>query len=243
MDLVWQAIDLFLHLDKHLDSVATTLGPWLYVLMFVVIFCETGLVVTPILPGDSLLFAFGMLAAREGSHLSIPLSIALLIVAAVAGDAVNYWIGYVLGPKVFQYEDSWLLNKKHLTRTHEFYERHGGKTIVIARFVPIVRTFAPFVAGVARMGYVRFWQFNCVGGTVWICMFLLGGYYFGNIPLIRNHFEFVMVAIVLISVVPMGVEWLNARRRAKREPPNPSAPLPAEAATALSATPADGRRS
>jgi membrane-associated protein len=215
MDLVWQAIDLFLHLDKHLDSVATTFGPWLYLLMFVVIFCETGLVVTPILPGDSLLFAFGMLAAREGSQLSIPLSITLLIVAAVAGDAVNYWIGYVLGPKVFHYEDSWLLNKKHLTRTHEFYERHGGKTIVIARFVPIVRTFAPFVAGVARMGYVRFWQFNCVGGTVWICLFLLGGYYFGNIPLIRNHFEFVMVAIVLISVVPMGIEWLNARRRAR----------------------------
>ena len=215
MDLVWQAIDLFLHLDKHLDSVATTFGPWLYLLMFVVIFCETGLVVTPILPGDSLLFAFGMLAAREGSHLSIVFSVPLLIVAAVAGDAVNYWIGYVLGPKVFHYEDSWLLNKKHLTRTHEFYERHGGKTIVIARFVPIVRTFAPFVAGVARMGYVRFWQFNCVGGTVWICMFLLGGYYFGNIPLIRNHFEFVMVAIVLISVVPMGIEWLNARRRAR----------------------------
>jgi len=179
--------------------------------MFVVIFCETGLVVTPILPGDSLLFAFGMLAAREGSHLSIVFSVPLLIVAAVAGDAVNYWIGYVLGPKVFHYEDSWLLNKKHLTRTHEFYERHGGKTIVIARFVPIVRTFAPFVAGVARMGYVRFWQFNCVGGTVWICMFLLGGYYFGNIPLIRNHFELVMVAIVFISVAPMGIEWLNAR--------------------------------
>jgi membrane-associated protein len=215
MDLVWQAIDLFLHLDKHLDSVATTFGPWLYLLMFVVIFCETGLVVTPILPGDSLLFAFGMLAAREGSHLSIVFSVPLLIVAAVAGDAVNYWIGYVLGPKVFHYEDSWLLNKKHLTRTHEFYERHGGKTIVIARFVPIVRTFAPFVAGVARMGYVRFWQFNCVGGTVWICMFLLGGYYFGNIPLIRNHFELVMVAIVFISVAPMGIEWLNARRRAR----------------------------
>jgi membrane-associated protein len=215
MDLVWQAIDLFLHLDKHLDTVATTFGPWLYLLMFVVIFCETGLVVTPILPGDSLLFAFGMLAAREGSHLSIAFSVPLLIVAAVAGDALNYWIGHVLGPKVFHYEDSWLLNKKHLTRTHEFYERHGGKTIVIARFVPIVRTFAPFVAGVARMGYGRFWQFNCVGGTVWICMFLLGGYYFGNIPLIRNHFELVMVAIVLISVVPMGIEWLNARRRAR----------------------------
>jgi membrane-associated protein len=243
MDLVWQAIDLFLHLDKHLDTVATTFGPWLYLLMFVVIFCETGLVVTPILPGDSLLFAFGMLAAREGSHLSIAFSVPLLIVAAVAGDALNYWIGYVLGPKVFHYEDSWLLNKKHLTRTHEFYERHGGKTIVIARFVPIVRTFAPFVAGVARMGYIRFWQFNCVGGTVWICGFLLGGYYFGNIPLIRNHFEFVMVAIVLISVMPMGIEWLNSRRRARREPPNAPTSRPAETAATLSATPSDGRQS
>jgi membrane-associated protein len=233
MDLVWQAVDLFLHLDKHLDSVATSFGPWLYVLMFVVIFCETGLVVTPILPGDSLLFAFGMLAAREGSHLSIPLSVALLIVAAVAGDAVNYWIGYVLGPKVFHYEDSWLLNKKHLTRTHEFYERHGGKTIVIARFVPIVRTFAPFVAGVARMGYVRFWQFNCIGGTTWICLFLLGGYYFGNIPLIKNNFHFVMVAIVLISVVPMGMEWLNARRRARLVPAADPVVIAGEKSSAL----------
>jgi|HubBroStandDraft_5_1064220.scaffolds.fasta_scaffold21763_2 membrane-associated protein len=215
MDLVRQGIDLLLHLDKHLDTVATTFGPWLYLLMFVVIFCETGLVVTPILPGDSLLFAFGMLAAREGSHLSIALSVPLLIVAAIAGDAVNYWVGYVLGPKVFHYENSWLLNKKHLVHTHEFYERHGGKTIVIARFIPIVRTFAPFVAGIARMGYVRFWQFNCVGGATWICLFLLGGYYFGNIPLIKNHFELVMVAIVLISVMPMGIEWLNARRRAR----------------------------
>jgi len=132
---------------------------------------------------------------------------------------------------------------KHLTRTHEFYERHGGKTIVIARFVPIVRTFAPFVAGVARMGYIRFWQFNCVGGTVWICGFLLGGYYFGNIPLIRNHFEFVMVAIVLISVMPMGIEWLNSRRRARREPPNAPTSRPAETAATLSATPSDGRQS
>ena len=121
MDLVWQAIDLFLHLDKHLDSVATSFGPWLYLLMFVVIFCETGLVVTPILPGDSLLFAFGMLAAREGSHLNIWFSVGLLIAAAIAGDAINYWVGYILGPKVFHYEDSWLLNKKHLTHTHEFY--------------------------------------------------------------------------------------------------------------------------
>jgi membrane-associated protein len=230
MDPVWQGVDLFLHLDKHLDQVATTFGPWLYLLMFVVIFCETGLVVTPILPGDSLLFAFGMLAAREGSHLNIAFSVGLLIAAAIAGDGINYWIGYVLGPKVFHYEDSWLLNKKHLTRTHEFYERHGGTTIVIARFVPIVRTFAPFVAGIARMSYVRFWQFNCVGAISWICLFLLGGYYFGNIPFIKNNFHFVMVAIVLISVVPMGIEWLNHRPRGQTPPSPRPAPvaIPAE---------------
>jgi membrane-associated protein len=162
----------------------------------------------------------------------------LLIVAAIAGDAVNYWVGYVLGPKVFHYENSWLLNKKHLVHTHEFYERHGGKTIVIARFIPIVRTFAPFVAGIARMGYVRFWQFNCVGGATWICLFLLGGYYFGNIPLIKNHFELVMVAIVLISVMPMGIEWLNARRRARLNASAPSSP-PAVESAALTATPTD----
>ncbi len=217
MSLVWHFIDIVIHLDKHLESVATSFGPWLYLLMFAVVFCETGLVVTPILPGDSLLFAFGMLAAREGSHLNIGLSVGLLIVAAIAGDAVNYAIGSFLGPKVFHYEDSWLLNKKYLARTHEFYERHGGKTIVLARFVPIVRTFAPFVAGIARMGYVRFWQFNCVGGTVWVVAFLLGGYYFGNIPFIKSNFHFVMVAIVLISVAPMGVEWLLARRRRTRQ--------------------------
>jgi membrane-associated protein len=235
MDLLWQAIDLFLHLDKHLDSVATSFGPWLYLLMFVVIFCETGLVVTPILPGDSLLFAFGMLAAREGSHLNIWFSVGLLIAAAIAGDAINYWVGYLLGPKVFHYEDSWLLNKKHLKHTHEFYERHGGKTIVVARFIPIVRTFAPFVAGIARMSYVRFWQFNCVGGAAWVTLFLLGGYYFGNIPVIKNNFHFVMVAIVLISVTPMGFEWLAARRRRRGNPPEQPNSLDAKTA-AITAT-------
>jgi membrane-associated protein len=144
------------------------------------------------------------------------LSIGLLIAAAIGGDAVNYAIGAILGPKVFHYENSRLLNKKYLMRTHEFYERHGGKTIVLARFIPIVRTFAPFVAGVGRMGYSRFWQFNCVGGAAWVTIFLLGGYYFGNIPMIKTNFHLVMVAIVLISVMPMGLEWVAARRRAAR---------------------------
>jgi membrane-associated protein len=216
MSLVWHFIDFCLHLDTKLPELAESFGPWLYVIMFAVVFCETGLVVTPLLPGDSLLFAFGAVAARDGSQLNVVFSIGLLIVAAIAGDAVNYLVGSLLGPKVFHYENSWLLNKKYLARTHEFYERHGGKTIVLARFIPIVRTFAPFVAGIARMGYARFWQFNCVGGAAWVSLFLLGGYYFGNFPLIKKNFHFVMVAIVLISVVPMGVEWILARRRTMR---------------------------
>jgi membrane-associated protein len=213
MNLFWQLVDFGLHLDKHLDQLAVTLGPWLYAVVLAVVFCETGLVVTPFLPGDSLLFAFGMLAAREGSQLDVGLSALLLIAAAIAGDGVNYWIGAIVGPKVFHYENSRLLNKKHLLRAHEFYERHGGKTIVLARFIPIMRTFAPFVAGIARMGYVRFWQFNCVGGTAWVLLFLFGGYFFGNIPVIKTNFHYVIVAIVLVSVMPMGIEWLLGRRR------------------------------
>jgi membrane-associated protein len=216
MSLVWHFLDFCLHLDTKLPQLAESFGPWLYVIMFAVIFCETGLVVTPLLPGDSLLFAFGAIAARDGSQINLPLSIGLLIAAAIGGDAVNYAIGAILGPKVFHYENSRLLNKKYLMRTHEFYERHGGKTIVLARFIPIVRTFAPFVAGVGRMGYSRFWQFNCVGGAAWVTVFLLGGYYFGNIPMIKTNFHLVMVAIVLISVMPMGLEWVAARRRAAR---------------------------
>jgi membrane-associated protein len=214
MDLVWQLVDIGLHLDRHLNEQAAYLGGWVYVLVFAIIFCETGLVIMPLLPGDSLLFALGALAAAEGSQLSLGLLSGLLIVAAIAGDAVNYFVGYALGPRVFHYEDSWLLNKKHLIRTHEFYEHHGGKTIVLARFIPIVRTFAPFVAGIARMGYVRFSQFNALGGVAWVSIFLLGGYFFGNIPAVKTNFHIVIVVIVLISVLPMCFEWLLARKRA-----------------------------
>lgn len=216
IDLFWTCVDLALHLDTHLNALAASLGPWLYLLVFAVLFCETGLVLMPILPGDSLLFALGALAASSGSQLSVGLLLGLLIAAAILGDAVNYWIGSLLGPKVFHYEDSWLLNKKYLVRTHEFYERHGGKTIVLARFIPIVRTFAPFVAGIARMGYARFWQFNWLGGVLWVSIFLLGGYFFGNIPFVKTNFHIVIVAIVLISVVPMGIEWILSRRRGAR---------------------------
>ena len=213
MGFLSNVVDLFLHLDKHLNVLAADLGPWLYLILFAVVFCETGLVVTPFLPGDSLLFAVGALAATAGSQLSIPLLAVLLIVAAVSGDAVNYWIGYLIGPKVFQREDSWLLNKRHLRRAQEFYDRHGGKTIVLARFVPIVRTFAPFVAGVGRMQYRRFWLFNFSGGIAWVLLFLLGGFYFGTAPFVQRNFHLVILAIIALSVLPIGIEWLDARRK------------------------------
>jgi membrane-associated protein len=211
-----QIIDLFLHLDRHLNEWAADLGPWLYLLLFAIVFCETGLVVTPFLPGDSLLFAVGALAAAEGSALDVKLLAFLLIAAAIAGDAVNYAIGFRLGPKVFAREDSRLLNKKHLLRTQRFYEKHGGKTIILARFVPIVRTFAPFVAGIGRMRYPRFAAFNVIGGVAWVLIFLLGGYYFGNLEPVKENFHYVIVAIVLISLLPIVIEYLRARAEARR---------------------------
>lgn len=206
-------VDLFLHLDVHLDNMAVSLGPWLYLILFAIIFCETGLVVTPFLPGDSLLFAVGALSASTGNP-NLVLLLPLLIVAAVAGDAVNYWIGRVLGPKVFQREHSWLLNKKHLLRAQAFYEKHGGKTIVLARFVPIVRTFAPFVAGVGTMSYRRFWTFNVIGGIAWVALFLIGGYSFGTMPFVKSNFHIVIFGIIGVSVLPIAWEWWAARRRA-----------------------------
>jgi membrane-associated protein len=186
-----------------------------YVVLFLIIFCETGLVVTPFLPGDSLLFALGALGARDIGGISLPLLTTLLIVAAILGDAVNYWIGYKLGPKVFAREDSRLLNKKHLLRAQEFYERYGGKTIILARFVPIVRTFAPFVAGVGRMNFFRFWMFNIIGAIAWVGICIGAGYAFGNVPFVKKHFELVIVAIIAISVMPMVVEFVRAKRAAK----------------------------
>jgi membrane-associated protein len=233
MEFLRNLVDLFLHLDRHLSNVAGDMGPWLYLVLFAVIFCETGLVVTPILPGDSLLFAIGALAASSQSRLVAPFEpiaflAVLLIVAAVAGDAVNYWIGYLIGPRVFQREDSWLLNKRHLMRAHSFYERHGGKTIVLARFMPIIRTFAPFVAGVGRMQYRRFWVFNFTGGVAWVLLFLLGGYYFGTTPLVQKHFHLVIVAVVFLSVLPIGIEWFRARRQARAEAEEKLVPVEAK---------------
>ncbi len=205
-------IDWVLHFDKHLVTGAEWMGPWLYALLFAIIFCETGLVVTPFLPGDSLLFAVGGLIAVSNGAFSLPVMMGLLIIAAVAGDAVNYAIGKYIGPKVFRSETSWFLNRSHLERAQRFYERHGGKAIVLARFVPIIRTFAPFVAGIGRMRYFRFWMFNVTGAILWISIFLLGGYWFGNLPIVKRNFHLVIFMIILISIVPIAWEWWRSRR-------------------------------
>jgi membrane-associated protein len=190
-------------------------GVWTYLLLFLIIFCETGLVVTPLLPGDSLLFAAGTFAAL--GSLKVEWLYILLSVAAIAGDTVNYWIGHYVGPKVFSKEDVRFLNKKYLDRTHEFYEKHGGKTIILARFIPIIRTFAPFVAGVGRMTYGHFISYNVFGGLAWIAIFLFGGYFFGNIPVVKRNFTLVILAIIFISVLPAVIEFLNQRYRSSRD--------------------------
>jgi membrane-associated protein len=212
MDFLRLVLDYVLHLEGHLSGLIQDFGPWIYALMFLVIFCETGLVVTPFLPGDSLLFALGAFAARpEG--LSLPLLMVLLSVAAILGDSVNYWFGSLLGPRIFRGENVRFLNRKHLERTHEFYERYGGKTIILARFVPIVRTFAPFVAGMGRMTYRRFMAYNVIGGLVWIVIFLVGGYAFGNMEAVRKNFTLVILGIIVVSILPAVYEFYRERRR------------------------------
>jgi membrane-associated protein len=212
MDWLHSALDVFLHLDEHLNVWAGILGPWLYVVLFLVLFCETGLVVTPLLPGDSLLFAVGALVSIEGSPIRLPVVLLLLWLAAVLGDAVNYAVGHFLGPKVFSSPRSWLLNPDHVRRTQEFYAKHGGKTIFLARFVPIVRTFAPFIAGIGEMSYPRFAMWNATGGFVWVFALVFAGYWFGRIPIVRDNFETVVLGIVAISLMPLVFEWLRSRR-------------------------------
>jgi len=216
MDLLHSALDVFLHLDRHLNVWAGTLGPWLYVVLFLVLFCETGLVVTPFLPGDSLLFAVGALVSIEDSPIKLPVVLLVLWAAAVIGDAVNYAVGHFLGPKVFSSPRSWLLNPDHVRRTQEFYEKHGGMTIFLARFVPIVRTFAPFIAGIGEMSYARFAMWNVTGGFVWVFALVLAGYWFGRIPIVKDNFETVILVIVGISILPLIFEWLRARRAQAR---------------------------
>jgi membrane-associated protein len=212
MELIQQGIDIFLHLDAHLNDMAGSMGGWLYLVLFIIVFCETGLVVTPFLPGDSLLFAVGALAAIDGSPLDLSVILVLLTIAAIAGDAVNYAIGFWVGPKVFVSETSRLINRQHLLRTEAFYEKYGGKTIILARFMPIVRTFAPFVAGIGRMQYPRFALFNVVGGITWVASFTIAGYWFGNLPFVKRYFHFVILAIIVISVMPPVIEYLRVRR-------------------------------
>lgn len=207
MELLKTFFDIFLHLDKHLDLLIKGYGGWTYAILFLIIFCETGLVVTPFLPGDSLLFTVGALAAI--GSLDVYLVFLLLTVAAILGDTVNYAVGRFMGPKVF----SRFLKKEYLDRTHRFYEKYGGKTIVFARFVPIVRTFAPFVAGVGVMSYPMFIFFNVAGALAWIASFVFGGYFFGNIPAVKNNFTVVIFIIIIISILPGLIEFIRHKRR------------------------------
>lgn len=210
-------IDFFINIDTHLHSVIQIYGLWTYVILFLIVFCETGLVATPFLPGDSLLFAAGTFAA--GGSLSVGMLFLLLSIAAVAGDTVNYWIGNYVGPKIFKKENVRFLNKKYLDYTHRFYEKYGGKTIIIARFIPIVRTFAPFVAGIGRMTYWRFISYNVFGGIGWVAVCVFAGYGFGNLPPVRKNFPLVVLMIIFISILPGIIEFLRQRQKSRAQSP------------------------
>ncbi len=212
--LIQTLLDLFFHLDAHLNQWATMMGSWLYLLLFAIIFGETGLVVTPFLPGDSLLFAVGALAALEGSPLQVGWLLFLLALAGLVGNWVNYAIGYKVGPRVFASEKSKLFNKAYLFKAQAFYEKYGGRAIVLARFVPIIRTFAPFVAGIGKMRFLRYSIYNLVGTIAWVFAFVLGGYYFGNLAPVKRNFHYVIVAIVVISVMPGVIEYWREKRKA-----------------------------
>ena len=200
-------IDIFLHIDRHLSEIIQNYGLWTYLILFTIIFLETGLVVTPFLPGDSLLFAAGTFAALGA--LDMMWLFVLLSIAAIAGDTVNYWIGAYVGPKVFHKDKVRFLNKEYLDRTHQFYEKYGGKTIIIARFVPIIRTFAPFVAGIGKMTYWHFISYNVIGGVAWIVICTLAGYFFGNLPIVKENFSLVILAIIIISILPGVIEYMR----------------------------------
>ena len=215
--LLLQFVDIFLHLDAHLSAMAASLGPWLYVVLFLVIFAETGLVITPFLPGDSLLFAVGALSALDESNLNFWLIMGLLIIAAILGDAVNYSIGRRIGKRVYSLGDRWWVKQAHLEKTRDFYDRYGGKTIVLARFVPIIRTFAPFVAGVGEMSYRRFSFYNVSGGIFWVVSFLSMGYYFGNLPSIKSNFHYVIVGIIFISILPGVWAYLSEKKKSRHK--------------------------
>ena len=213
MEFIRYLVDFIIHIDVHLGEIIVNYGLWVYAILFLIVFCETGLVVTPLLPGDSLLFAAGTFAAIGSFDLW--LLCIILTLAAIAGDTVNYWIGSYVGPRVFHKEKVRFLNKSHLVKAHEFYERYGGKTIIIARFVPIIRTFAPFVAGIGKMTYGKFMSYNVIGGISWVLICVLAGFYFGNLPLVKNNFSLVIGAIIIISILPGVVEFLRHKYRTK----------------------------
>lgn len=210
MEWITAAADILLHLDRHLEALIAAYGVWVYAILFLIVFCETGLVVTPFLPGDSLLFVVGTLAGA--GLLEIGWIIPGLILAAVLGDSVNYWIGGRVGPAVFRRDDSWLFKRRHLERTRLFYERHGGKTVILARFIPIVRTFAPFVAGIGRMAYGRFLAYNVAGAVLWVVLFAGAGYWFGDLPVVKQNLTFFIFAIIFVSILPGVIEYLRHRR-------------------------------
>jgi membrane-associated protein len=223
MDWLKELTHQVMHLENYLGQLLTFFGSWTYVVMFAIIFAETGLVVLPFLPGDSLLFALGALAAIHPDQLDIKWLLLLLSVAAIVGDTVNYWIGVKVGPLLFRGETSRFLNKKHLDRTHEFFERYGGKTIILARFIPIVRTFAPFVAGMGKMTYRRFMAYNVIGGLVWIFLFLLAGFWLGGLEQVKKNFTWVILGIIVVSIIPAVVEFILERRRLLARPKDESA--------------------
>lgn len=206
--------EFIIHIDVHLSEIIQSYGVWTYLILFLIIFCETGLVVTPILPGDSLLFAAGTFAAR--GDFNVMWLFVLLSIAAVLGDTANYWVGSFVGPRIFHKEHVRFLNKEYLDRTHQFYEKYGGKTIIIARFVPIIRTFAPFVAGIGSMTYWHFFSYNVIGGIVWIAAFVFAGFYFGNINMVKNNFTMVIFAIIIISILPGVIEFIRQHRMNKK---------------------------
>ena len=213
MEFVQLVIDFILHIDRHLAELTAAYGPWIYGILFLIIFCETGLVVTPFLPGDSLLFVAGAIATQDA--MNIHLMVILLIIAAILGDAVNYSIGRFFGVRLFANPDSKIFRRRHLEITQTFYARHGGKTIILARFVPIVRTFAPFVAGMGHMPYRRFATYNVVGAIAWVTLFSYAGYFFGNLPMVQSNLHYLIVAIIFVSILPGVIEILRHRRAAQ----------------------------
>lgn len=204
-----ELLNLFLHIDEKLVEISQAYGIWIYLILFIIIFAETGFVVTPFLPGDSLLFAAGALAALDS--LNILSLLIILSIAAILGDTFNYAVGYHIGPRVFKKETGTIFNRNHLIKTQNFYEKHGGKTIILARFIPIIRTFAPFVAGIGKMRYFRFLSYNIFGAILWVFFFVLAGFFFGNIPFVKENFEFVIIAIILISILPLVIKAIKRR--------------------------------